>query len=85
MESEYWTKGGGQEGKGPKGQGRGRGKKGESNVAEEKGADELWVIERRQEGQDEGDGWDDMVKIILGGWWSPKQAIESGLEGLSSL
>jgi hypothetical protein len=85
MKSECWAKGGGQEGKGPKGKGRGKGKKGESNVVEGKDADELWVMERRREGHEEDSEWGDMVEINLGGWWTPEQTMESGLEGLSSL
>jgi hypothetical protein len=85
MKSECWAKGGGQEGKGPKGKGRGRGKKGESNVVEGKDADELWVMEKCREGHEEDSEWGDMVEINLGGWWTPEKTMESGLEGLSSL
>jgi hypothetical protein len=87
MKRDCWAKGGEKEGQGPKGKGRvnGRGKgggTGESNSAEGKDADELWVVERRKEDDED---WEQTVEINLGGWWTPEDRIEKGLEGMLSL
>jgi hypothetical protein len=60
VKADFWAKGGGKEGQGPKG----KGKRPQANAAKDNDADDLWMANASEDDME----WEEMVMDNLAGW-----------------